>query len=70
MANALPWTCWQGGIKQGSRSTRLAAQRLVEHPWRPGNAMVRNTTTGEEWHRRYGTWVKLQDHWPQKDQAS
>lgn len=60
----LLWVTYRGGKALGHSATREAAQNLVERPYWPGNAMVRNARTGETWERRGGSWLKTQAHWP------
>lgn len=64
MAAGENWVLFQGGQKVGTRSTRSAAQGLIERPFRSGNALLLNIKTGEEWERRHGSWFKNRASWP------
>jgi hypothetical protein len=48
----------------GSTDTLRQAQRRVERPYVYGHVLVQNETTGEEWERRKGTWIKVKSATP------
>lgn len=52
------WACFRGGHFEGRRATLRGAMNLVDSPYLPGGALVRNESTGEEWERRRGSWFK------------
>jgi hypothetical protein len=57
----MPWLVELNGKSQGKATTREAAIRVVDKPYRNGRAVIFQDHTGEEWTRNRGSWNKTRE---------